>query len=52
MHGQGLTVPVNGTLELVRADDGSPRHLRLSVDHEVAHSVAEALPGAGDDAVF
>ena len=53
MHGQGLTVPVKGTLDLVRADDGSPRHLRLSVDHEVANgAVAEPLPGAGDDAVL
>ncbi len=52
MHGQGLTVPVKGTLELVRADDGSPRHLRLSVDHEVTNSVAVSLPSAGDDAVF
>ncbi len=32
MHGQGLTVPVKGTLQLVRAEDGSPRHLELSVD--------------------
>ena len=33
MHGQGLTVPVRGLLELVRSDDGTPRHLLLSVDH-------------------
>lgn len=32
MHGQGLTVPVKGVLELVRSDDGSPDHLLLSVD--------------------
>ena len=53
MHGQGLTVPVKGTLELVRADDGSPRHLLLSVDHsgDVSESVdlaplGEMLEGA------
>jgi len=32
MHGQGLTVPVKGLLELVRSDDGSPSHVLLSVD--------------------
>ena len=31
LHGQGLIVPVHGTLELVR-EDGSPNHLLLTVD--------------------
>lgn len=53
MHGQGLTVPVKGTLELVRGDDGSPRHLVLSVDHEMANGpVAEPLASLGDDPVL
>ena len=34
MHGQGLTVPVKGKLELVRTEGGAPRHLQLSVDHD------------------
>ena len=53
MHGQGLTVPVNGMLELMRADDGSPGHLRLSVDHEVTDGpAAEPLASLGDDPVL
>ena len=53
MHGQGLAVPVKGTLELVRAEDGSPRHLLLSVDHQVTNgTVAEPLASAADDTVL
>jgi len=53
MHGQGLTVPVKGMLELVRAEDGSPRNLRLSVDHQVSNgAVAEPLASAAHDPVL
>lgn len=53
MHGQGLTVPVKGTLELVRSEDGSPRHLLLSVDHQVTNgAVAEPLASVADDPVL
>jgi PAS domain S-box-containing protein len=53
MHGQGLTVPIKGKLELVRGEDGSPRHVRLSVDHQVPHGpVSEPLLGLGDDPVL
>ena len=32
LHGQGLLVPLAGTLELIRAEDGSPSQVLLTVD--------------------
>jgi carboxypeptidase C (cathepsin A) len=51
--GQRVSYTATAGETFLRAEDGTPRHLRLSVDDEVAdRPVAEALPSVGDDAVF